>query len=101
MVASAAIDFPEPDSPTMQTISPRCTLKVRFLTAWDRSAPDGSAIVSPDTSSTGRPGWTGSMTLARIVSGEFMGEPSASSNFVSIGRVLAHGAADLPPIAEY
>ncbi len=43
MTACAVTDFPEPDSPTTQTISPGATANETFSTAFRRSAPVGQA----------------------------------------------------------
>ena len=47
MIECALTDFPEPDSPTTQTISPGATLNETFSTACGRSAPSGSRTVNP------------------------------------------------------
>ncbi len=48
----AITDFPEPDSPTRQTISPAATSKLTSSTAFGRSAPLGSAMDRSSTSSS-------------------------------------------------
>src|SRR5690625_4358451 len=53
MMVFAVIDLPEPDSPTMQRISPRFSSKEMSSTAWARSAPDGRRTVRPSTCSSG------------------------------------------------
>src|SRR5215469_6200435 len=53
MIAWAITDFPDPDSPTRQTISPAATLRLALLTAFARSAPTGSMTVRSRMSRTG------------------------------------------------
>ena len=53
ITAAAVTDLPEPDSPTTQTISPGCTVRLRSWIAKARSPPPGSRTERFRTSRTG------------------------------------------------
>src|SRR6218665_2264125 len=53
MMALALIDLPEPDSPTMHRISPRCSCSVMSATAWGRWAPGGRGMLNCSIDSSG------------------------------------------------
>ena len=52
MIVLAVTDFPEPDSPMMQRISPTGRSKDMSSTAWGRSMPGGRSTVRWRTEST-------------------------------------------------
>jgi hypothetical protein len=53
MIVLAVTDLPDPDSPTMHRISPRCSRSETSRTAWARSPASGRSTVRPSISSSG------------------------------------------------
>ena len=53
-MASDVMDLPEPDSPAMQSVSPRAREKERSETTSRSPSSPRTEMVRPDTSMTGR-----------------------------------------------
>ena len=54
MAASAVVDLPEPDSPTMATVSPGMMVRCALRTAWTSPLPVVKEIARSRISSSGR-----------------------------------------------
>src|SRR6476620_11160864 len=89
----ATVDLPQPDSPTMPTVSPRCSVRSTPSTActWPtvflKTMPwvSGKYFCSPRTSSSGSPAGTSARTLAAVM--------SAGSDTDDLLAVVARGLA--------
>src|SRR4051794_20272100 len=89
----ATVDLPQPDSPTMPTVSPRCSVRSTPSTAWTwptvflKMMPwvSGKYFCRPRTSSNGSPAGTSARTLTAVM--------SAGSDTDDLLAVVARGLA--------